>query len=791
MPAKKSKPKEISDENSPSYSPGKGYELIITEKPKVAMKIAESLSEGKIIRNSEKGVPYYEISRSGKKIMVGCAVGHLFGLMEEGGNKWKYPVFDVEWVPNYKIDKKADYTKKYIDVLKKISKGADSFTVATDYDVEGEVIGLNVIRHICGKEDGARMKFSALTKQDLVKAYEKKSPTIDWGQAEAGLLRHELDYYYGINISRALTSAIKTAGTFQVMSSGRVQGPALKIIVDKEEKIKAFVSKKYWQILLKGETGNGPIEAWHKIDKFWEKKEADSVIERTTGKKCTVSNMQKQEIEKTAPNPFDLTTLQMEAYRCFRINPKRCLEIAQSLYTDGLISYPRTSSQQLPIEIGYVGILSNLSNQQEYENLIKGLIRLVNPQKANAGISEGLSTAKLIPNQGSKTDPAHPAIYPTGIEPKKIEGEEKKLYDLVVKRFISTFGVSAKRERVAIELKIENDIFSASGITTKFRGWLSLYEPYAVEKEVELPKVAIGEEVKVKSIDELEKDTQPPKRYTPASIVKELSNKNLGTKATRATIVDTLFKRGYVSGQFIQATEIGIKTEKTLEKYCPEIVDEELTRHFEDEADMVMDKKKKREEVLEEAKAVLTKVLSHFSTKEKEVGLELKGAYRETRNTQSLVGECPVCHKGSLRIIFSKKTRKRFIACNAYPECKTTFGIPQTGLLKPNPEKCEQCGSSTVLLIYKGKRPWKFCLNPNCPSKDEYKSRMAQQKNKEVPGLTPIIAKTSEQKPIEKKEEKKPKAAVREKKEKKAKKKAPSKKSAAKPEQKIKSIYEI
>jgi DNA topoisomerase-1 len=708
---------------SPASAAG-GYELIISEKPKVALKIADALADGTVKKGSEKGVPYYEITRAGKKIMVGCAVGHLFGLMERGGNKWKYPVFDVEWVPNYKINKKADYTKKYIEALQKISKGAGSFTVATDYDVEGEVIGLNVLRHICKQEDGARMKFSALTTPDLVKAYEKKSPTVDWGQAEAGLLRHELDYYYGINISRALTSAIKSAGTFQVMSTGRVQGPALKIIVDKEEKITAFVSKKYWQILVTGETPEGKIEAFHKEDRFWEKEKADGIIEKITGKKCAVSNLQKEEVKKEPPNPFDLTSLQMEAYRCFKINPKKCLEIAQALYTDGLISYPRTSSQQLPADIGYAEILSKISEQAEYAPKIKELIALIAPEKEKANVSSALSSIKLIPNQGSKTDPAHPAIYPTGISPNKIEGEEKKIYDVVVKRFISTFAVPAIKERVALELAIEGEHFIANGMTTKFAGWFLTYAPYANEKETELPAVKIGEEVKVTKIEELEKDTQPPKRYTPASIVKELANKNLGTKATRATIVDTLFNRGYAAGQMIAATELGIKTEKTLEKYCPEIVDEELTRHFEDEADQVMENTKKREEVLSEAKEVLTKVLSNFVKKEKEVGLELKSAYRNTQNTQSNVGECPVCKTGSLRIIFSKKSKKRVSACNRYPDCRTTYSIPQNGLAKPSGEKCERCGFPIVLIISKGKRPWKFCVNTNCPAKKEYYDKM-------------------------------------------------------------------
>jgi len=163
-------------------------------------------------------------------------------------------------------------------LIKKLSKEASSFTVACDYDVEGEVIGLNVIRYACNKKDAARMKFSTLTKPDIIEAYEHKSLHLDWGQAKAGETRHYLDWYNGINFSRALTSSIKSAGSFKIMSTGRVQGPSLKIIVDREKEIRAFKSVPFWQIELLGEIKKGKIEAWHKEDKFWEKEKINKKL---------------------------------------------------------------------------------------------------------------------------------------------------------------------------------------------------------------------------------------------------------------------------------------------------------------------------------------------------------------------------------------------------------------------------------------------------------------------------------------------------------------------------------
>src|SRR4030042_1772158 len=245
-----------------------GYELIITEKPQAAMKIADAL--GRSEKRNVYGIPYYEVLRNKVKIVVACAVGHLFTLSQNTG-KSGYPVFDISWMPNYLI-RKADFTKKYYDLLLSLAKNAGSITVATDYDVEGEVIGLNVMRFICNQKDAKRMKFSTLTSNELNKAYENKFPNIDWGQAIAGETRHYLDWFYGINLSRALMSSIKEAGRFKIMSIGRVQGPALNLIVQKERKIQEFKSQKYWQIFITIDDEKNKLELKYNKDIF-DKKE--------------------------------------------------------------------------------------------------------------------------------------------------------------------------------------------------------------------------------------------------------------------------------------------------------------------------------------------------------------------------------------------------------------------------------------------------------------------------------------------------------------------------------------
>ena len=673
------------------------YELIITEKPAAAQKIADALADGKPIREGSQGVYYYKITRGKKDIVVACAVGHLYGLDQKEGSKWQFPVFDIELQPSHETRKESAFTKKYLQQLKKLAKEAKEFTVACDYDVEGEVIGLNVVRYTCNQKDAARMKFSTLTKPDLIEAYENKSKTLDWGQANAGETRHFLDWYNGINYSRALTDAIKQAGAFKIMSTGRVQGPALKIIVDREKEIKAFKPVPFWQIQLLGNVKKQDIEAWHKQDKFWKKEEAEEVMKNVKGQKNgIIDKIEKNQFNQAPPFPFDLTTLQIEAYRCHGIQPKETLSIAQDLYTSGCISYPRTSSQQLTPKIGYNKIISALSKQSSYSDLCSNLLK-----------------NELKPNNGTKTDPAHPAIYPTGIAPKT-EQRGLRIYDLIVRRFFATFAEPALRETMVIYVDVNKEIFIAKGTRTIKKGWHVYYGPYVKLEEIELPSVVKGDIVDIKKITLQEKETQPPRRYTPASIIKELEKRGLGTKSTRAIIVDTLFQRGYVHGTAIEATEFGIKTIETLEKHAPKIVDEELTRHFEEEMEEIRENKKKKEEVLEEAKDALSKIINDFKKEEKEIGKKLLSAFRETRDVMTTLGKCPNCKDGDLQI--RKGKFGQFAACNKYPKCKTTFSLPTDAKIVPSKNLCTICGFSMVKEIRK-KSAKEFCLNPKCKSK--------------------------------------------------------------------------
>lgn len=686
------------------------YELLIAEKPDAAKKIAEALADGKVIKESNNGVPYYILTHKNKDIMVGAAVGHLYTVAEKVKGGWKYPVFDTEWKESSEVNKGAAYTHKYVQTLRKLAKDAKEFTVCTDFDLEGETIGLNVVRFICKQKDANRMKFSTLTKPDLVKAYENKLNHLDWGQANAGETRHFLDWMYGINFSRALSIAIRHAGQFKVVSIGRVQGPALKIIVDKEAEIKAFKPTPYWQIELHGEAKGSEITALHKTDKFWKIEEAEKAYANCKQKKAIVDQITKTRFKQSPPTPFDLTSLQLEAYKTLGIPPQRTLEHAQTLYTEGFISYPRTSSQKLPKEIGYDKILKELAKSEMYGQLAKKVL-----------------SSKMVPHEGEKTDPAHPSIFPTGVIPKRLDEREAKLYDLIVHRFFAVFGDPAVRETAKLEIAVNGEMFVTSGTITVEKGWHELYGRYVMLKDEELPDLKKGDEIKVKEIVLLDKETQPPKRYTAASIIKELEKRGLGTKATRAAIIETLYQRGYVNDQSMEATELGIRITQVIAKYLPEMLDEQLTKHFEEEMEEIRESKTTEEKVIGEAKVTITKLLEKFKKNEANIGDELLKATRETRDEMAFVGKCPVCKTGDLQLRRGK--HGMFIACNRYPECQTTFAIPSNAKVVPAKKECPVCTYPMIKIIKARKQPQEMCINRECPSK--------KVEEKDMPTLTP------------------------------------------------------
>ncbi len=668
------------------------YTLIIAEKPSAAERIASALADG-AVEKAGKASSYFRIKHAGKEIVVVPAVGHLFVLDEKNKKaKWTYPVFDVEWRPTFD-DKNNLWAQKYYNAIAKLSKGANEFVSACDYDIEGSTIAYNIIRFICGAKDGKRMKFSTLTKGDIVDAFRDASPHLDFPQIEAGLTRHTLDFMWGINLSRALTLALERASGYWTLSVGRVQGPTLKILEEREREIGSFVPELFWTIELHGLVNGNGIIAFHSTDRFWEKVQADGIFKKCSGKKAAVESVEKKMVKQLPPTPFDLTTLQREAFNVFGYSPKMTLDVAQTLYEHALISYPRTSSQKLPQKLGLKAIIERLAGQKDYAALCGKLLR----------------KEKLVPREGEKEDLAHPAIFPTGQEPVKLGGYQRNVYDLIVRRFLSTFADAAIRERITAVIDSNGEKFKAFGVRTIKSEWMEFYGRYAKFKEQLLPGMAKGDALEKSEVKMSEKETTPPDRFSQASILKIMEDRNLGTKATRAQILQTLYDREYIKDKSIRVTALGSAVVESLEKHCPEIISEELTKTLDEEIELIQKGKKKREEIVEHSKKDLEKILAKFKEHELHIGNELKEGVKEFQEMAHFVGVCPAC-KGELRIIRSHMTKKHFVGCSGYPKCRQSYPLPQRGYITASDEKCEKCGLNIVLIKQFKRRPWKLCV---------------------------------------------------------------------------------
>lgn len=669
------------------------YTLIIAEKPSASQKIASALAEGKI-QTEGKRVRHYTLEHGGKKIVVAPAVGHLYGLSTDTKG---YPVFDVQWAPAHQTNKTAQFTKDYLHQLLSLGKGADEIVAATDFDIEGEVIAANIIELGLKVKSAKRMKFSTLTKEELIESYQNRLPSLDSGMVDAGRTRHYLDFIWGISLSRALMTSIKKAGVFRVLSVGRVQGPALAILAEKEKAISAFRPEPYWE--LQAKVKDTPFG--HGKNPFRAKDEADAALARTTSQ-GVVERVQQEQYQVPAPFPYDLTTLQVDAYRAFGYTPAQTLQHAQGLYEAAVISYPRTASQKLPAKLNLAKIISQLSKQGAYAKPAEQL----------------LAQKRFIPREGVKEDPAHPAIHPTGQTPATLFAQQQKVYDLIVRRFLATFAEPATRERQQVTVKLGEEPYHAKGARTLKPGWMTFF-PYAKFEEVELPAFEQGERVLAKDIEQVQKETQPPKRYSAASLVKKLESINLGTKATRSEIIETLFRRGYAQDKkAIKVTPLGLSVHDALSHDAAEILSEGLTRKFEEEMEQIQAGNKKPEEVQAEGRAVLSKIAGEIKQNELDLGKRLLTGLQTTEREVQVLGPCPTCQKG--QIVIKRSRFGLFGACDQYPNCKQTYPFPKQGLIKPTGKTCEFCKAPIVMVVRKARRPFTMCLTYGCKSKESW-----------------------------------------------------------------------
>lgn len=543
------------------------YILVIAEKPRAAEKIAFAL--GNAVKYYINKVPVWVVRKNSEYYVIASAVGHMYSLhtYERG-----YPVFNYKWIPRYLVDEDAKHVKRFLEVISMLSKNAKLYISACDYDIEGSVICYMVLKHHGDERKSLRAKFSSLVRQEVINAFENLS-NLDYEMIEAGICRHILDWLWGINVSRALMDLYGHAfKSRRILSAGRVQTPTLAHAVDLIFQRRLFVPKPLAYPSISVEIDGKVYHAEPLDSPFTSLMEAETYIEKVReDPRARVESISISLVEYDPPHPPNLPDLQTEAHRILRLSPYRTQELAEDLYLEALISYPRTNSQKLPLNLNYKQILEKLSKNSIYKPLVENLLRE----------TKGM----LKPNNGPKDDPAHPAIHPTGEgDFKRLSVIHLKLYDIIVRRFLSTFASPMKVQYINITLDIHGRSYALKGARIVDRGW-SKYYPYVSieEKYVPIDTISRGALIPIISAKNVIRYTKPPQLPTRIKLLKWMEDVGIGTEATRAEIIETLFRRGYIysRSRYINVSDIAIALINILRNYVKELVSVDLTREFE------------------------------------------------------------------------------------------------------------------------------------------------------------------------------------------------------------------
>jgi len=581
---------------------------IIAEKPKAAEKIALALGyNGARARKLRcRGIPYWVIP-SGRPLVVVSTAGHLYGPHSDSPG---YPVLDIEWKPLWLIEPREKHLRRFYEVLRDILPRAEAYVNACDYDIEGSVIGYMIIMNLGDVKRAYRMKFSSLAPTEIRQAYRRLS-SLDWDQIEAGLARHELDWLWGINISRALMDALrKTSGKRLSLSAGRVQSPTLIEAVRRWRIKNLHIPEPRYSLTVKLRYGEYVFTShnygWRPSSREEAKKVAAEL--RRVGR-LTSAGYRAEERTIRPPPAFNLGDLQAEAARLYGFSPMKTQEIAEDLYLEALISYPRTNSQKLPPTINYRRILEDLARYvPRYRELVYSLLR------ETRGV--------LRPVQGRKEDPAHPAIHPTGMPPKRLSDDEAKIYDLVVRRFLAAFARPARIYHVSLTLvDPAGRVYRSDGVEVVEQGWLKYYIYMRPEERV-VPRVPRGASVAVVSASFSTTWSRETVELSKSSLVKWMESVGIGTEGTRARIVENLFRRGYLEsrGNRFVVTPLGEAVASIIEELFPDLATPSLTRVFEEKLDYIRLGKASRVEVISEARETIVKLINRFNERIGEVG---------------------------------------------------------------------------------------------------------------------------------------------------------------------------
>ena len=675
--------------------------LIITEKHNTAKRIAGILfgSASKMSRVS--GVNTYG---SGDAVVIGLS-GHVVGVdFPESYNSWqKTDARDLIHADIVTVPDKRN--TKIVSALKTLGKKADSVTIATDYDREGELIGveaLDIVKNVNPKIKAKRARYSAITPKEIKDAFGHLGD-IDFNLAAAGGSRQVIDLIWGAALTRYLSVTSKRLGK-RFLSVGRVQSPTLALIVDREKERDAFVSKPYWELYA---THTEEFTSKHRKDRFWDKEELDAVFSRVKDAKTgTVSELKAGKRTEKPPTPFNTTEFIREASRV-GLSPANAMRIGESLYMNGFISYPRTDNTVYPKTLD-----------------LKSLVSMFLGGEFGKYASE-LLKKPLKPTAGKKETTDHPPIHPASLAKKdQLKADEWKVYELVVRRFFATFADASLWKTLRVVVDIKGEDFVANGAVLVEPGW-RYYYPYHESKDRILPDMKVGQTLGIEKFDIESKTTKPPARYGQARLIKVMEDLGLGTKSTRHEIIQKLYDRAYVHGNPIQPTKTAYSVVDTLEKYANTVVVPDMTSKLEEDMYAITEGKITEDAVVNKSKEMLDSIFDDLVMNQEKIAEGLRdGLYTDT-----VVGPCPEC---SADMVVRPSRFGMFIGCTNYPDCKFTLSIPSSkyGMVVITDKICEEHNMHNLLIAQSGKRP----IEVGCPYCNHLKWEAA-----EAAGDDPVV----------------------------------------------------
>ena len=627
----------------------------------------------------------------GGKTKVVASMGHIRDLPKSKLGVNIENNFEPEYI---NIRGKGDLIKS----LKKDAKSAKKVYLATDPDREGEAIAWHLAHILDIPEDSkSRVTFNEITKTAVQKAI-KEPRQIDINLVNAQQARRVLDRIVGYKISPVLWKKVRKG-----LSAGRVQSVAVKLIVDREKEIEDFIPEEYWNIIAKllDEKSKKEFEAKlvgknNKKLEIHSKEEVDEILANIKDAKFIVKDVKKGERKRNPAPPFTTSTMQQEASRKLNFSLKKTMSVAQTLYegvkipekgTVGLITYMRTDSTRISEEARKVAkeVVEATYGSEYYEN-------------------------RYYKTKADAQD-AHEAIRPTyiDIKPEQIKdsltNDQYKLYRLIYNRFLASQMKSAIFDTLAVTIDANEYNFKANGQSIKFKGFMTLYVEGTDEKEDEIgqiPLLEVNQEVEKEKIESKQSFTEPPPRYTEASLVKALEEKDIGRPSTYSPTITTILARHYIEKEAKQLvpTELGKVVNKLLTENFPDIINVEFTAEIENEFDEIADGKENWKQMISEFYGPFEKELEKVEKELEHVELEEE------------VSDVP-CEKCGRMMVIKYGRYGKFLACPGYPECKNVKPYIET-----IEEPCPKCGGKVQIRKTKNRRTFYICENN--PDKCDY-----------------------------------------------------------------------